>query len=148
MREKFIINRRSTTRKSKRALKRLPTVFLATLTLLSIWLTPSYATVTAVDSQTVMMSPQDLRTLITEITERRAETEAAKEALNSERELFAKYENSVNELIRRQEEERKTTAEIIQQLKRRLNAPALELYTGYSHDDEWEGGIRIVWRLN
>lgn len=94
------------------------------------------------------MTGQDLRTLLTEITAYKAEAEATQEALNNERGLFAQYEASANLLIEKQEAERQAAMDAIKQLKRKLDAPALELYAGYESEDEWEGGIRLVWRLN
>ena len=94
------------------------------------------------------MSRTDLKTLITEIQVNKAEAEATKEALTSERQLYGQYENTVQRLIETQEKERQAAMDVIKQLKRQLNAPALEIYTGYNVDDKWEGGIRLVWRLN
>ena len=78
----------------------------------------------------------------------KAEAQATKEALTSERQLYGQYENSVNKLIDIQEKERQAAMDVIKQLKRQLNAPALEIYTGYNVKDQWEGGIRLIWRLN
>ena len=148
MREPYTENRPPTTEKYGSASNRLRTACLTSLLLLSIWPTPLYAEVRAVNDSEVQMTGQDLRTLLAEITTRRAEAEATREALNSERELFAQYETSVNLLIEKQEAERQAAMDVIKQLRRQLNAPALELYTGYSRDDGWEGGVRLVWRLN
>lgn len=93
------------------------------------------------------MSRTDLKTLITEIQVNKAEAEATKEALTSERQLYGQYENSVNKLIDIQEKERQAAMDVIKQLKRQLNAPSLELYTGYSKGNQWEGGIRLVFKL-
>lgn len=148
MPEPYIKNRPPTTEEYRKALGRLWTACLVSLLLLSIWLTPSYATVIATSSDTVQMTGQDLRTLLTEITAYKAEAEATQEALNNERGLFAQYEASVNLLIEKQEAERQAAMDAIKQLKRKLDAPALELYAGYGSEVEWEGGIRLVWRLN
>lgn len=148
MQKPCIENRPPTTEEYNSALSRLWTACLVSLLLLSIWLTPSYATVIATSSDTVQMTGQDLRTLLTEITACKAEAEATQEALNNERALFAQYEASVNLLIEKQEAERQAAMDAIKQLKRQLDAPALELYAGYGSEDEWEGGIRLVWRLN
>ena len=94
------------------------------------------------------MSRTDLKTLVTEIQVNKAEAQATKEALTSERQLYGQYENSVNKLIDIQEKERQAAMDVIKQLKRQLNAPALEIYTGYNVKDQWEGGIRLIWRLN
>ena len=94
------------------------------------------------------MTATDLRTLVTEIQTKRAEASALREALDSERSAYGAYEQSVEKLLAAQEQERQAALNVINQLKRQLNAPALELYTGYNHDDGWEGGVRIVWRLN
>ena len=94
------------------------------------------------------MSRSDLKTLITEIQVNKAETQATKEALSSERQLYGQYENSVNRLIEAQQKEREEAQAVIKQLQKQLNAPALEIYTGYNAKDQWEGGVRLVWRLN
>ena len=121
---------------------------LAILLTLFLWLTPSYGAVTAISEDAVQMTATDLRTLITEIQTKRAEASALREALNAERSAYGAYEQSVEKLLAAQEQERQAALDVITQLKRQLNAPALELYTGYNHDDGWEGGVRIVWRLN
>lgn len=94
------------------------------------------------------MSKSDLKTLITEIQTNKAKSEALQEALNTERDFTKTYKESVNELIDQLKEERKASNDIITHLKKQLNAPSLELYTGYNTEDQWEGGIRIVFRLN
>ena len=94
------------------------------------------------------MTATDLRTLITEIQTNKAAASALRESLETERAAYGAYEASVTKLIAAQEQERADAMAVIKQLKRQLDAPALELYTGYNHDDGWEGGVRIVWRLN
>lgn len=94
------------------------------------------------------MSRSDLKTLITEIQVNKAETQATKEALSSERQLYGQYENSVNRLIEAQQKEREEAQAVIKQLQKQLNAPALEINIGYNAKDQWEGGVRLVWRLN
>lgn len=94
------------------------------------------------------MTAADLKTLITEIQTNKAEASALRESLKTERAAYGAYEESVEKLLAAQEQERKAALDVINQLRRQLNAPALELYTGYNHDDGWEGGVRIVWRLN
>ena len=94
------------------------------------------------------MTATDLRTLITEIQVNKAEARSLRESLETERAAYGAYEASVTKLIAAQEQERQAALDVINQLKRQLDAPALELYTGYNSDDEWEGGIRLVWRLN
>ena len=125
---------------------------LTILTLSSTLPTPSYATVTKINDNTVQMSKADLKTLVSEIQTNKAKAEALAEALTSEREIFGAYENSIEQLIAVQQAERESAQAVIKQLQRQLqrqlNAPALELYTGYNSEDRWEGGIRIVWRLN
>ena len=94
------------------------------------------------------MTATDLRTLITEIQVNKAAASALRESLETERAAYGAYEASVTKLIAAQEQERQAALDVINQLKRQLDAPALELYTGYNSEDEWEGGIRLVWRLN
>lgn len=94
------------------------------------------------------MSKADLKTLVSEIQTNKAKAEALAEALTSEREIFGAYEASIEQLIAVQQAERESAQAVIKQLQRQLNAPALELYTGYNSEDRWEGGIRLVWRLN
>lgn len=149
---------RSTTKKSPSAYKRLAILFLTTLILSSTLPTPSspsllgaspaHATVTKINDNTVQMSKADLKTLVSEIQTNKAKAEALTEALDSEREIFGAYEASIEQLIAVQQAEREAAQAVIKQLQRQLNAPALELYTGYNSEDRWEGGIRIVWRLN
>lgn len=138
----------TTTDESGKLSRKLLTTFLLTLLLSLIWLTPSYGAVTAISEDAVQMTATDLRTLITEIQTKRAEASALREALDAERSAYGAYEQSVEKLLVAQEQERQAALDVINQLKRQLNAPALELYTGYNHDDGWEGGVRIVWRLN
>ena len=94
------------------------------------------------------MSKSDLKTLVTEIQTNKARADALADSLKTEREIFGAYEQSVEQLITAQQVEREAAQKAIKQLQRRLNAPALELYTGYNTGDQWEGGIRITWRLN
>ena len=94
------------------------------------------------------MSKSDLKTLVTEIQTNKARADALADSLKTEREIFGAYEQSVEQLITAQQAEREAAQEAIKQLQRRLNAPSLELYTGYNTGDQWEGGIRITWRLN
>lgn len=138
----------TTTDASDKLSRKLLTTFLLTLLLSLIWLTPSYGAVTAISEDAVQMTATDLRTLIIEIQTKRAEASALREALDAERSAYGAYEQSVEKLLAAQEQERQAALDVINQLKRQLNAPALELYTGYNHDDGWEGGVRIVWRLN
>lgn len=94
------------------------------------------------------MSKSDLKTLVTEIQTNKARADALADSLKTEREIFGAYEQSVEQLITAQQAEREAAQKAIKQLQRRLNAPALELYTGYNTSDQWEGGIRLIWRLN
>lgn len=94
------------------------------------------------------MTGNDLKTLVTEIKKEQAINKALNEALNDERQAFSFYENKVNTIIKQQETQRKQYEDEIKQLKKQLNSPALELYTGYNHDDGFEGGIRLVWRVD
>ena len=94
------------------------------------------------------MSKSDLKTLVTEIQTNKARADALADSLKTEREIFGAYEQSVEQLITAQQAEREAAQEAIKQLQRRLNAPSLELYTGYNTGAQWEGGIRITWRLN
>ncbi|WP_455596274.1 hypothetical protein [Cloacibacillus porcorum] len=139
---------RPTTKKSPAAYKRLAILFLTILTLSSTLPTASYATVTKINDNTVQMSKADLKTLVSEIQTNKAKADALTEALASERAIFGAYEASIEQLIAVQQAERESAQAVIKQLQRQLNAPALELYTGYNSEDRWEGGIRIVWRLN
>ena len=113
---------------------------LTILTLLSLLPTTSYALVEKIDSATVKMSVSDLHELIYQITENKAKATALQEALTAERTETDTYITSVKELIEAQEAER-------QALIKAMNRPKLELYTGYNTNDQWEGGIRIVWQL-
>lgn len=113
---------------------------LTILTLLSLSPTTSYALVEKIDNTTVKMSVSDLHELIYQITENKAKATALQEALTAERTETDTYITSVKELIEAQEAER-------QALIKAINRPKLELYTGYNTNDQWEGGIRIVWQL-
>ena len=126
----------------------LAAAFLTILLTLFLWQTKSYATVVQVSDNAVQMTATDLRTLITEIQTNKAEASALRESLETERAAYGAFEQSVEKLIAAQEQERQVALGVIKQLKRQLDAPALELYTGYNSEDEWEGGIRLVWRLN
>lgn len=139
--------RNSTTNKSPVGYKRLKTASLMILTLLFTLPTPSSATVTKLNDNTVQMSKTDLKTLVTEIQTGNARADALADSLRAEREIFGAYEQSVERLIAAQEAERETAAAVMKQLQRQLNAPSLELYTGYSTENNWEGGIRLLWRL-
>ena len=94
------------------------------------------------------MSKTDLKTLVSEIHTNKARADALADSLRSERAVFGAYEQSVEQLIAVQEAEREAATAVMKQLQRQLNTPALELYTGYSSENNWEGGIRLVWRLN
>ena len=94
------------------------------------------------------MTATDLRTLITEIQVNKAESRSLRESLETERAAYGAYEASVTKLIAAQEQERQAALDVIKQLKRQLDAPALELYTGYDTNEDWEAGIRLVFRLN
>lgn len=94
------------------------------------------------------MTAADLKTLITEIQTNKAEASALRESLETERAAYGVYEASVNKLIAAQEQERADALAVINQLQRQLDAPALEIYTGYNTDEDWEAGIRLVFRLN
>lgn len=137
----------NTTNKSAIGYKRLKTASLMILTLLFTLPTPSSATVTKLNDNTVQMSKTDLKTLVTEIQTGNARADALTDSLRAEREIFGAYEQSVERLIAAQEAERETAAAVMKQLQRQLNAPSLELYTGYSTENNWEGGIRLLWRL-
>ena len=133
---------KQTTSKSNRLSKKVLTVslLLMTLTLSSLLPTPSYALVEKIDSATVKMTANDLHELIYQITENKTKATALQEALTAERTETDTYIASVKELIEAQEAERKA-------LIKAINKPKLELYTGYNTNDQWEGGIRIVWQL-
>lgn len=94
------------------------------------------------------MSKTDLKTLVSEIQTNKARADALADSLRSERAVFGAYEQSVEQLIAVQEAEREAATAVMKQLQRQLDTPALELYTGYSSENNWEGGIRLVWRLN
>ena len=76
--------------------------------------------------------------------ENKAESLATKEALKTERALFDSYVLHVDQLIEIQKEERKS---MLDALKKKLFAPSIEVYGGYSIKNEWEGGIRLIWKL-
>ena len=149
--------RNNTTNKSPVGYKRLKTAFLMILTLLFTLPTPSsprllgaspaFATVTKLNDNAVQMSKSDLKTLVTEIQTNKARADALADSLKTEREIFGAYEQSVEQLITAQQAEREAAQKAIKQLQRQLNAPSLELYTGYSTENNWEGGIRLLWRL-
>ena len=141
-------HKNKTTAKSLKPWKKHATLCLMILALFVTLPTKSSATVTAINSETVQMTNTDLKTLITEIQVNKAKAQATAEALASERELFGAYEMYVEQLIAVQEAERAETEKLIKSLTRRLNAPRLELYTGYDTNDQWEGGIRLSWPLN
>ena len=86
------------------------------------------------------MTANDLHELIYQITENKTKATALQEALTAERTETDTYIASVHKLIEAQEIER-------QALIKAINRPKLELYTGYNTNDQWEGGIRIVWQL-
>ena len=133
---------KQTTSKPNRLSKKVLTVslLLMTLTLSLLLPTTSYALVEKIDSATVKMSVSDLHELIYQITENKAKATALQNALTAERTETDTYIASVKELIEAQEAERKA-------LIKAINKPKLELYTGYNTNDQWEGGIRIVWSL-
>lgn len=108
--------------------------------LVSLWSLPtiSSAEVVQVGTDTVQMLGSDLRELVTQIQENEAENNALREALSSERASLSLYQQSVDGLIKAQQEERKA-------LLNALNRPRLELYGGYNTKDKAEGGIRLVW---
>ncbi|MCD7876792.1 MAG: hypothetical protein LUH49_07500, partial [Cloacibacillus porcorum] len=148
---------RPTTKKSPAVYKRLVTLFLTTLILSSTLPTPSspsllgaspaHATVTKINDNTVQMSKADLKTLVSEIQTNKAKAEALTEALTSERAIFEAYENSIEQLIAVQQAERESAQAVIKQLQRQLNAPALELYTGYKTGYHWSAGVRLIIKL-
>ena len=142
MKQQFTPHVKQTTSKSNRLSKKVLTLslLLMTLTLSLLLPTTSYALVEKIDSATVKMSVSDLHELITQITENKAKATALQETLTAERTETDTSIASVQELIKAQEQER--TA-----LLKALNRPKLELYTGYDTNDQWEGGIRIVWQL-
>ena len=133
---------KQTTSKSNRLSKKVLTVslLLMTLTLSLLLPTTSYAQVEKIDSATVKMSVSDLHELIYQITENKAKATALQNTLTAERTETDTYIASVHKLIEAQEAER-------QALIKAINRPKLELYTGYNNNDQWEGGIRIVWQL-
>ena len=94
------------------------------------------------------MSVTDLKTLITEIQTNKAEVQSLRESLETERAVYGAFEQSVEKLIAAQAQERADAMAVIKQLKRQLDTPALEIYTGYNTDEDWEAGIRLVFRLN
>lgn len=94
------------------------------------------------------MTATDLKTLLTEIQTNKAEASALRESLETERAAYGAYEESVEKLLVAQEQERQAALDVINQLKRQLDAPALEIYTGYDTGEDWEAGIRLVFRLN
>lgn len=109
--------------------------------------TTLYAEVVQVGTDTVQMSGSDLNELIRQILENEAENKALKEALESERASFLDYREAVDELIVAQKQEREAFTAVVQKLERQLNRPRLEVYGGYNTDNDWEGGLRLVWVL-
>lgn len=107
----------------------------------------SYATVTQTGTDTVQMSGSDLKALTDGYVRYRAEAEATREALTSERKAHMEYADNVGTLIQTQSDERKAFTDYIKKLERKLNAPSLEFYGGYNTERQWEGGLRLVFRL-
>lgn len=127
-------------RKSWKLVKVFLTISMLLLTLPMI----SYAQVKAIDYQTASLTQKDLHELVTQVVENKAESLATKEALKAERALFDSYVLHVDQLIEVQKEERKS---MLDALKKKLFAPSIEVYGGYSIKNEWEGGIRLIWKL-
>lgn len=109
--------------------------------------TTLYAEVVQVDSNLVQMSGSDLQELVRQVLENEAENKVLKEVLESERASFFNYQKAVDELIVAQAEERKAFTAVVQKLERQLNRPRLEAYGGYNTNNDWEGGLRLVWIL-
>lgn len=107
--------------------------------------TTSYAEVVQVGIDTVQMSGSDLQELVRQVLENEAENKALREALESERASFLNYMSAVDELIIAQKQEREAFTAVVQKLERQLNRPKLEVYGGYNTDNDWEGGLRLVW---
>lgn len=106
--------------------------------------TISLAQVKAIDSKTASLTQADLEELVTQVVENKAKAEALQETVDSERALFESYTAQVDQLVEIQRAERESMLDVI---KAKLRAPSLELYGGYTTDNDWEGGIRLVWKL-
>lgn len=141
---KLRIFRPATTSVFRRAVRRL--LFLMTLVSLLILPTTLFAEVVQVGNN-VQMSGSDLSELVRQILENEAENKALREALESERASFLNYQEAVESLIAAQKQEREAFNTIIQKLERQLNRPRLEAYGGYNTNNDWEGGLRLVWVL-
>lgn len=131
------------------AYRRAVLTFIFLTTLMSLWRLPttSYAEVKALSDNTVQMTAGDLRVLVRQVLENEAENKALKEALSSERASYSLYQQSVQELLAAQSEERKVFTETVKNLERQLNRPRLEVYGGYNTKNHMEGGMRLVWVL-
>ena len=136
-----------TTLRRQRLLLRLAVLFLIISMTCVLTPTCSLATVTQTGENQVQMSGTDLQKLIDNYVKFRAETRSYKESLDSERQAHLEYSNYVGTLIQAQADERKAFQKLIAKLEKQLNAPQLELYGGYNTDDQWEGGIRLVWKI-
>ena len=139
--------KRLTMLRRQRLLLRLAVLFLITLMTCVLTPTCSFATVTQTGENQVQMSGVDLQKLIDNYVKYRAEAKSYKESLDSERQAHMEYSSYVGTLIQAQSDERKAFQKLITKLERELNAPQLELYGGYNTDYQWEGGIRLVWKI-
>lgn len=139
--------KRLTTALSSRKFLRLALVSLIISLSLSIMPTASSAIVKQTGQDEVTMSAQDLQTLVGNYVEYRAEAEAARLALETERKAHTEYTSAVGALLETQAAERSAWAKQVKALERKLNAPAVELYGGYNTEHKWEGGLRLVFRL-
>jgi predicted nucleic acid-binding Zn-ribbon protein len=108
----------------------------------------SSAAVKQTGKDEVTMTGGDLKALVSSYTRYKAEAEATKEALASERSMHDAYAASVNQLIEEQKAERTAFQTQLKKLERKLNAPAIEAYGGYNTDRQWEAGVRLVIKLH
>ena len=139
--------KRLTTLRRQMLLLRLAMLFLIISMTYALTPTCSFATVTQTGENQVQMSGTDLQKLIDNYVKFRAEARSYKESLDSERQTHLEYSAYVGTLIQAQSDERAAFQKLVAKLERELNAPQLELYGGYNTDDQWEGGIRLVWKI-
>lgn len=93
------------------------------------------------------MSGNDLRELVRQVLANEAENKVLKEALESERASFSSFQQSVDDLLVAQAQEREAFTAMVKKLENQLNRPRLEVYGGYNTNDKLEGGLRLVWVL-
>lgn len=87
------------------------------------------------------MTEADLRELVYQVKLNKGQAEVLKESLASERKLQDAFAQSVNKLIEAQDKERQALLKAIDAKDKKLK---LEVYTGYSREEQWNAGVRLV----